>query len=267
MPSLYLESIVIQKNSFLNYHFLNSCPYFKSNQIIINSIVFILEKQFFFHFKYILTLAIVQLQGLYVYCFLIITSTTKIMKNSIVFILTIALFVACNQNLDTQNAPEQETIEVEQPIEKKIKRNFSDIGFELMETENLGDLKIGLTVETIEKITGKPTKIDEFQLWEADGFQHQGRTYQKGTIELDFIKLENGNIVSNTITIKKGCNYKTSRNIGIGSTYNEVLTAYEGEIDIHEGKKTLIAGSIYGGIIFDFKNEKVETIFIGSAAE
>lgn len=190
------------------------------------------------------------------------------MKNSIILILIIALFTACNQNMDSENALEQEVEVLNAPMEEKeTTKNFSDIGFELMETETLGDLKIGLTVEEIEKIIGKPSVVDKFELWEADGYQHQGRTYQKGTIQLDFIKLENGKIVANTIEIKKGCDYKTPRNIGIGSTYAEVLEAYKGEIDTKNSKKSLIAGSIYGGFFFEFKNEKVETIFIGSAAE
>jgi hypothetical protein len=127
---------------------------------------------------------------------------------------------------------------------------------------------MGMTTAEVEKIIGKPEVITEFEFWDADGFEHQARVYQNETIELDFIKLEDGRIVSNMITISEGCQYKTSRNIGIGSTYEDVLQAYKSEISTPENRSSLIAGTIYGGIIFQFSDEnKVNNIFIGAAAE
>jgi hypothetical protein len=46
------------------------------------------------------------------------------------------------------------------------------------------------------------------------------------------------------------------------------MLAYEKEIDKSSSDKTkIVVGSIYGGIIIDFKNDKAENIFIGAAAE
>jgi hypothetical protein len=58
-------------------------------------------------------------------------------------------------------------------------------------------------------------------------------------------------------------------NMGIGSTYKEVMAAYEKMIDqTNTDNKTITAGSVYGGIIFTFgKEEKVERVFVGAAAE
>lgn len=189
------------------------------------------------------------------------------MKKIFLFILTLVIITACNQNIDNDNAQQEE---LDSPILSEAEKkptNFSDVGFELMETESLGNLRLGLTPEEIEKTAGRAEKITAFEIWEADGYQHQSRIYQKGTIEIDFVKLEDGKIISNMIEIKNGCDYKTSRNIGIGSTYDETFKAYKNEISTPESKEALIAGTIYGGLIFEMENNKVKTIFIGAAAE
>jgi hypothetical protein len=84
-----------------------------------------------------------------------------------------------------------------------------------------------------------------------------------------------GNQTINMITIKKPCAYKTKKNIGIDSTRDEVLKEYANEIDLSGtslnfsglSSKELIAGSIYGGMIFKFENDRVSSIFLGVAAE
>ena len=190
------------------------------------------------------------------------------MKSKLFFLVLIFLFTACNQSMENENAAEQEDLPEAVQAQQAEEKDFSEIGFKLMETETVGELKMGLTTDEVEKITGKPEIVTAFEEWGADGFEHQARVYQNESIELDFIKLEDGRVVSNMITISEGCNYKTSRNIGIGSTYDDVLQAYKAEISTPENPTTLIAGSIYGGIIFQFSDKnKVNNIFIGSAAE
>jgi hypothetical protein len=54
----------------------------------------------------------------------------------------------------------------------------------------------------------------------------------------------------------------------IGSSYAEVQEAYKKDIDPEATDKTQITvGSVYGGIIFSFKNDKAEKIFLGAEAE
>jgi orotate phosphoribosyltransferase-like protein len=191
------------------------------------------------------------------------------MKSKFIFTIVILTFIACNQNVDSENDGAEQQVELQQiQVEEIEDKDFGNIGFELMETETIGDLKIGLTTDEVEAIVGEPSETTPFEFWEADGLEHQARVYQNKTIELDFIKLEAGKIVSNSITISEGCKYKTSRNIGIGSTHEEVFQAYKAEISTPEMTSTLVAGTIYGGIIFQFsEGSKVNNIFIGSAAE
>lgn len=193
------------------------------------------------------------------------------MKSKFIFTIVILTFIACNQNVDSENDGAEQQVELQQiQVEKIEDKDFGNIGFELMETETIGDLKMGLTIDEVEAIVGEPSEITPFELWEVDGLEHQTRVYQNETIELDFVKseLEDDRIVSNRITISEGCKYKTSRNIGIGSTHEEVFQAYEAEISTPEMTSTLIVGTIYGGIIFQFsEGSKVNNIFIGSSVE
>ena len=72
----------------------------------------------------------------------------------------------------------------------------------------------------------------------------------------------------NSITITSPCTFRTKKNIGIGSSYNEVMAAYEKEVDkTMSTKASVITGSIYGGIFFNFVKDKVTKIFVGAGAE
>ena len=118
-------------------------------------------------------------------------SKYKTMKSQIIFIITILTFIACNQNIDSENGGQQEQAEIQQVQAEEIEdKDFGEIGFKLMETETVGDLKMGLTTDEVEVIVGEPSEVTPFELWGADGFEHQARVYQNETIELDFIKLE-----------------------------------------------------------------------------
>jgi hypothetical protein len=71
-----------------------------------------------------------------------------------------------------------------------------------------------------------------------------------------------------SISISAPCSYKTNRNIGIGSTSDEVLAAYKAEIEEENiSESEILAGSVYGGVVFHLENDRVSSIFIGAAAE
>ncbi len=75
--------------------------------------------------------------------------------------------------------------------------------------------------------------------------------------------------VADRISIKTPCDYKTQRGIQIGSRDIEVQLAYKNEINPHgsNSESTIVAGTIYGGVIFGIKDGIVKSIFVGAAAE
>lgn len=142
--------------------------------------------------------------------------------------------------------------------------------YNLINKEKIGELTLGLSNKKLEKILGKPTNKSPLQVWGADGQKHQTWNYLKLGIKLDMIQTSKNDTEINSITIKKPCSFKSIRKIGIGSSREAVMKAYEKEIDkesLAQNKDTIIAGSIYGGIMFDIKKDKVEMIFLGAGAE
>jgi len=145
---------------------------------------------------------------------------------------------------------------------KDTAANGADLG-------GVGDLLLGLSDTKAIELLGQPDSKSKAEEWGADGLMHQDWLYKtKGiTLNMDNSKGKDKQTIS-SITITSPCNFKTKNNMGIGSTYKEVMTAYENNIDkSFTDKATITVGSVYGGIIFSFKNDKAEKIFIGAAAE
>ena len=128
---------------------------------------------------------------------------------------------------------------------------------------------MGLSQKTIIGLLGQPDSKSKAEKWDADGLIHQDWLYQSRGI---MVNMESDNTHGDpnifSITITSPCGFRTKKNMGIGSTYKEVMAAYENDIDkSFTDKNSITVGSVYGGIIFSFKNDKAEKIFIGAAAE
>ena len=145
---------------------------------------------------------------------------------------------------------------------KDTAANEADLG-------GVGGLSLGLDNTKAIELLGQPDSKSKAEEWGADGLMHQDWLYKfKGiTLNMDNSKGNDKQAIF-SITITSPCTFKTKKNMGIGSTYNEVMAAYANNIDkSFTDKATITVGSVYGGIIFSFKNDKAEKIFIGAAAE
>ncbi|OSZ80119.1 hypothetical protein CAP36_02330 [Chitinophagaceae bacterium IBVUCB2] len=140
-----------------------------------------------------------------------------------------------------------------------------------IDIETFGDIKIGQPHEKTIEALGEPDNKSAAVEWGADGLMHQDWTYTaKGLIlNMSYAKgISDGTKYISSITANDKCTFKTRANMGIGSSYTEVQEAYKRDIDASAtDKEQITVGSIYGGIIFTFKNEKVSGIFLGAAAE
>jgi hypothetical protein len=72
-----------------------------------------------------------------------------------------------------------------------------------------------------------------------------------------------------SISLTAPCTMATKRGIRIGSTEQTVRKAYKKDWNREDSicAGEFVGGSIYGGIIFQFKDGKVSRIFLGAAAE
>lgn len=147
-------------------------------------------------------------------------------------------------------------------------KDFSEIGDYLMHNEKFADLALELSIEDVIKIYNTPDEKTEPELWGADGFYHQTFKYNTLGFELGFSGEEVTKMSIDRITINAPCSFKTNKGVAIGSSKADVEKAYKNQIDASiVDSENLIAGSIYGGLMFDIKDGKVASMFLGAGAE
>ena len=144
--------------------------------------------------------------------------------------------------------------------------DYLKLGFDIMKNEAVGFLKIGLAASEVQSRLGEPADKSPSRIWGADGLEHQKWRYPAKGIEFDMVKRE-GAFVVNMISITTPCDYKTKQGIGIGSPAKEVQAAYPNQLNPAVNGTKLVAGTVYGGIIFGLDGGVVSSIFIGAAAE
>lgn len=166
-------------------------------------------------------------------------------------------------------------------IESSIRQCYGIDNWNLMKEEHLGELRLSLPEQEIPKILScRPKRGPEQQSW-VDGAYHQVWSYPDCGVVLDMVSERKGGPKSiDGIEVTSPSKLKTLRGIGIGSSEKEAVEAYrryqnldtyisEREKKNKERKKgdDLVAGSVYGGLFFSFKNGRVSRIFIGAIAE
>lgn len=138
--------------------------------------------------------------------------------------------------------------------------------------EMIGIFKWGTPSADVVTALGEPTKKGRVQFEEATGYYLQTWSYPDGLSIVMNADTRKGKQKINSITIVAPSLLKTKKGLGIGATRAEVLKQYgsrrapESEPD---DRTMFIAGSIYGGLFFTFKNsgDAVTEIFLGAGAE
>ncbi len=141
--------------------------------------------------------------------------------------------------------------------------------FGLLRNERIGNLQIGLQEAKVKQRINCALKREAEQLWGADGAYHQIWKYVDCGITLSMVSEKKGAPKSiESITLNSPSRLSTKRNIQIGSPQTAVMKAYKSEWNREiSGADLFVAGSSYGGLIFQFQNGKVSLIFLGAAAE
>lgn len=137
--------------------------------------------------------------------------------------------------------------------------------------ERIGGLRLGLTEkEVTENIPCKPQKGKEVFEGATGDYIQMWKHAKCGIVLKMGSNRKSGPKVVASITLTSPSNLVTSRGIHIGSTESEVIKVYGQYRDqdggTEKGKK-FVAGSIFDGMIFDFKDGRVVRIFLGAAAE
>jgi hypothetical protein len=135
--------------------------------------------------------------------------------------------------------------------------------------ERIGPLSVELGQKQVMAALPCPVTKGKEVYWDATGDYNQKWSFPACGIILDMISSAKGGpkVVGNIVAVAPS-RLATSTGIHIGSTEEEVLTAYGPFLDreeTHRGK-TIVAGSLYGGLIFDITNGRVSKIFLGAVS-
>ena len=196
----------------------------------------------------------------------------KTMKNILYILFFTLAFSSCELNdtgeMSGNRSPDHSPERSDAHIEADQGKDYLTLGFQIMKEEHIGPLQLRKKFSEIIDTLGMPDIIEDPAEWAADNETHQTVKYIEKGIELDLIIQSDSVKTVNMITIQAPCKFKTSRGIGIGSTYETVAERYEEYIDKSmSGPKFIVCGSFYGGILISFEEHKVVSIFIGAAAE
>lgn len=139
----------------------------------------------------------------------------------------------------------------------------------LADIQQLGPLHLKLPMNVAEKKLGKPSSATKPHVEEATGRTVQTRTYRKHGLEITYSRdTEYQSWVIERFQARTPCAWKNPQGIGIGTPEATVRSRYAGlEEKETSNAHQLVVGSVYDGVIFAFENGKVESIFIGAAAE
>ncbi|MEM9162450.1 MAG: hypothetical protein AAGC54_05200 [Cyanobacteria bacterium P01_F01_bin.4] len=139
-----------------------------------------------------------------------------------------------------------------------------------MARETIGELRLEMLAEGLLSQLGEPGSQGELQLWGADGRYYQDWYYPQRGLQIKLsASTETGDLRVASLTLQSPSLLKTQHNIGIGNTWEQVEAAYGDVIEAESSQayQQLVAGSIYGGLIFSFENGQVSQIFLGAATE
>lgn len=148
--------------------------------------------------------------------------------------------------------------------------SFAADEFALLREEQMGNLRIDTPETEVKKNVHCALKRGPNKFGPGDGLYHQNWEYRSCGITLDMVSEEKGTLKSiGSITIVSPSTLTTKKGIRIGSTEQEVIKAYKSYWNREDSEiwKKFVAGSIYGGLIFSFRNGKVSSMFLGAAAE
>lgn len=168
----------------------------------------------------------------------------------------------------TAQAPEP-AVEKGQGQSPQSEDDYLEIGFNLV-TEEIGFIVTPDAEEwhVVAKF-GEPERKSEERVWGADGLAHQEWLYPSKGLQLDMVR-EEGKQYVGTIILTLPSELTTARGIRVGSPRESVIKAYKDTINPDSpGMKEdeLVAGTVYGGLIFTFENDRVTRVFIGAGAE
>jgi hypothetical protein len=141
------------------------------------------------------------------------------------------------------------------------------IGRDLMAKETIGGLSIGAASDKVTEVAGAAKKKSRPEMSEGLGVYVTLWTYRDTGLEVWMsAEKKKGPYRVLTLRIARPSTLKTSKGIGIGSPLAELEKAYPRNAS-ESSAEQFVAGTMYGGLLFEIANGKVDSIFLGASAE
>jgi len=137
------------------------------------------------------------------------------------------------------------------------------------DAQKVGNLQLRLESAQLAPFLGQPSSQGKPVEEAATGLTVKAQTYAKHGVVVTLSREKKATVWRvERFTVKAPCAWKTPQGIGIGSSDQAVRKVYSQLLDSEsQSNQQLVVGSIYDGVIFHLKNGKVESIFVGAAAE
>ncbi len=138
-----------------------------------------------------------------------------------------------------------------------------------LEHEGIGELRQGMTTEQVVALLGEPDKRSKIEEEGATGDFVLDWEYAAKGLSIGMAgATAKGPFSVSSMTANAKCTLSASWGLKIGSTRAEVEKVYGKAFDADfTNDQSFVAGSVYGGVFFDFQDGKVTGIFIGAGAE
>ena len=134
--------------------------------------------------------------------------------------------------------------------------------------EALGNIEMGQTEREVRATHGAPEETEGPLFQGATGLYEWTWRYKEPDLQISFSAQEEDGpwTISALATTRESL--KTRRGVHVGAPLEAASEAYGDVIDAENfDEDLLVAGSLYGGVIFTLKDNHVESIFIGASAE
>ena len=138
----------------------------------------------------------------------------------------------------------------------------------MLEQEELGGLKPGMTGKAVIAVLGKPSSKSKPEVEGATGDVIATWEWKKAAVRAVVADAKKKPIVRN-LQLGSGARLKTKKGVGIGSTLAELDAAYAAvrrPSDDGENRSYLV-GTLYDGMVFELADGKVTSVYWGVLAE
>lgn len=137
------------------------------------------------------------------------------------------------------------------------------------DAQKVGNLQLRLESSQVTALLGQPSSQSKPIEEGATGLTVKSQTFAKRGVVVTLAREKTATVWRvERFTVKAPCPWKTPQGIGIGSSDQQVRKVYQQLLDSEgQSSQQLVVGSIYDGVIFQLKKGKVESIFVGAAAE